>query len=204
MVFSIVSLLVAICWSSFVPVFVFCCSSVFCWFWNWPYFLNLVKIWGSYGQNTNWQVFLLTRCTTLDNEKAHLRVHQELATHTHPYFWNCRVNMGVPFRNILTSSWTCNSSIDNYYQTTLTPSWSTICRCKAHCLSHHVPTNSCSTCKYFCMSTKYFLIRYKPIPSKPRAPVSAGDIKELDGIAAAVKSKAAPPATTGKFTEKSN
>ena len=26
-------------------------------FWNWPFFLNLVKIWGSYGQNANWQVF---------------------------------------------------------------------------------------------------------------------------------------------------
>ena len=52
------------------------------------------------------------------------------------------------------------------------------------------------------MSIIYII--YIPIPSNPEAPVSAGDIKELDETAAAVKSKAAPPATTGKFTEKSN
>ena len=33
-----------------------------CSFQNWPYFLNLVKIWGSHGQNTNCKVFLWTRC----------------------------------------------------------------------------------------------------------------------------------------------
>ena len=36
-----------------------------CGFWNWPYFFNLIKIWGSYGQNTNWHVFLWTWCIAL-------------------------------------------------------------------------------------------------------------------------------------------
>ena len=34
-------------------------------FQNWPSFLNLVKIWGSYCQKTNWKVFFGTPCNTI-------------------------------------------------------------------------------------------------------------------------------------------
>ena len=66
------------------------------------------------------------------------------------------------------------------------------------------PTPAAPAIIFVCLPNIFWSYIYIPIASNPKAPVSAGDIKELDETAAAVKSKAAPPATTGKFTEKSN
>ena len=79
-------------------------------FQNWPSFLNLVKIWGSYGQKTNCILFLWTPCSTvLYNTLQHVL---SLLVDTHLLEkWIKPLMLGRLDKKLSGRWWHCNNSL---------------------------------------------------------------------------------------------